>query len=64
MLASFTEYEKDLLYGKTKPLADKHKCSPKYVKFIVMNERNINTKLAKEIYEDLKALLKIYKPNI
>lgn len=63
MLASFTDIEKNLLYGQSRPIAEKNNCSQKYVKMILENERSINTNLAKKIYNDLKTLVEFLKPK-
>ena len=57
MRASFNAAEKKLLQGQSNKLAQKHGCSRVYVRFIIQGERDINTELAKKIYEDLLKLI-------
>lgn len=63
MVAEFTETEKSLLHGQGGSIARKRQCSQKYVRFIILGEREINSALAKNIYADLKALIKVLTPE-
>lgn len=63
MTVQFTDIEKKLLEGQSGGLARKHNCSHKYVRFIIQGERNINTDLAKKIYEDCKAIIALLSPK-
>lgn len=63
MVAEFSPVEKKILEGKGASIARKWNCSSKYVRFIIEGERNIDTDLAKNIYEDCKALIQFLTPN-
>ena len=60
--ADFSNNEKKTLRGQSNKLASKHGCSGKYVTYIINGERNINTPLAKKIYNDLNELLSFFNP--
>jgi hypothetical protein len=62
MVASFSDYEKKLLYGQSSKLGAKHGCSEKYVKFIINGDRKINFPLAKKIHADLLSLIELLSP--
>ncbi|MAG87260.1 hypothetical protein [Zunongwangia profunda] len=63
MKAEFTENHKTLLKGHLFSIARKHNCSRMYVKMILDGDREINTDLAKSVYDSLKNLAEFLKPE-
>ncbi|MEH6407190.1 MAG: hypothetical protein V7767_07920 [Leeuwenhoekiella sp.] len=63
MVAEFTQNEKNLLKGHGQSIARKHKCSQKYVRYIILGQREINTELAKKVYTDCKTLAEFLTPK-
>jgi len=63
MIADFTDNEKTLLKGHLSGIAKKHNCSVMYVELIVKGKRNIDTPLAKKIYQSLKDLAEFLTPE-
>ena len=62
MVASFSEYEKTLLYGQSLKIATKHGCSNQYVYLILNGKRELNFPLAKKIHADMLALIALLSP--
>lgn len=63
MVAEFTENEKTLLKGQGESIARKHGCSQKYVRYIILGEREINTPLAQQVYKSCKDLAEFLTPQ-
>ena len=59
MKTSFTPTEKLTLRGQASKLAKKYNCSSEYVNMIITGKREINFPLAKNIYKDLKSIIKL-----
>ena len=58
----FTPAEKALLQGLSQKIAEKHRCSGMYVRYIINGKRGTESALAQNIIKDLKALLKLLSP--
>ncbi len=62
-MQNFTKEEQKILRGIYTALARKHRKSGRYVSLIASGDRDVNTKVAKLILEDLKSILEILRPQ-
>ncbi len=62
-MQNFTNEELEILRGLFSVIGRKYDKSGKYVSLIAQGEREVNTKVAKNILSDLKSILKILKPT-
>ncbi len=62
-MQNFTKEEQKILRGVHSSLGRKYSKSGRYVSFIAAGDRKVNTKVAKSILKDLKAILEILLPN-
>ncbi len=62
-MQNFTKEEQKILRGVHASLGRKYSTSGRYVSFIAAGDREANTRLAKSILKDLKAILEILVPN-
>ncbi len=62
MSEHFTKEELLLMKGKYASLARKYQSTTTYVKMIAQGERQLNTKLAKMIFEDIHKIIQLFQP--
>lgn len=58
----FTKAELALMKGKYASLARKYDSTTTYVKLIANGERQLNSKLSKLIYEDIRKIIDLFEP--
>ncbi|KQC30206.1 hypothetical protein [Flagellimonas eckloniae] len=62
MKAELTESEKEILMGKVRAIARKHKVSHTYINNIISNDVDIDSNKASKIFEDLKRTIEFFQP--
>ncbi len=62
MSGYFTQEELLLLKGKYASLARKYKSTTTYVQMLALGERQLNTQLARMIYDDIKRTITLFTP--
>ncbi len=58
----FTRDELALMKGKYASLARKYDSTTTYVKLIANGQRQLNSKLSKLIYEDIRKIIALFEP--